>query len=519
MESQYCVCRADRVHGDGGGLGTEILRMNSDGTKYSAPNIDASRTHLNKSFVDLDGIGGNAIKKAINDRIANAGINRKVTDNQCRALVVYLSGTHDQMMELEEQGRIGEWAEESLQWLKDTFGEDNVVVCEMHRDEFTPHIHAVVVPITKEARVRKKREGDPKRNIKPKTRLCADHYMKKRCMRGWQDTYAERMAKFGLQRGVKGSGNRHQSMNEYYKNLKEKKIPEAEMQLMLLNDAKSEREYDLEKTSNDVKIKKEELDSVEHELADKSAEKEFLDNIIAERHDTSDQLLDEINVRKSEIEKADEIRDDIFSRLSKRTQTSIDAFKIENERKVKIAEERAKKAEKRAEKALSDLKAEKEEHKKTKRKLEKALADTSQAELSAQLAKTKNDLKASKSRETKAINDKAKTEDELRKRDFEIKDLRYLIDICAEYNLPSKIISPLIDGKEVETEGIDGKPRRLKFDRRQYANAISLPSLKVYIKERWEDFKAWYAKVADKLKRDAKSVVRQNIKSNDMKMS
>lgn len=227
-----CVCRGERVNGDGGGLGTEIKREHSDGRVYTAPNIDPERKHLNRSLVKIEGIGGNAIKAAIDRRIEEAGVSRKITGDQTRAFVMYLSGSHEQMKLIEEQGQLDEWVEDSYQWLKDQFGEENIVALELHRDEFTPHLHAVVVPITTEARVRKKREEGRKRyNIKPKVRLCVDHYFRPKTMKGWQDSYAQRMAKYGLERGVEGSKARHQSMNEYYRNLHKIKIPEAEKKL------------------------------------------------------------------------------------------------------------------------------------------------------------------------------------------------------------------------------------------------------------------------------------------------
>ena len=58
-----------------------------------------------------------------------------------------LTGSHDAMKRIEEEGRLPEWCADNLAWLRETFGTENVVSAVVHRDESTPHIHAAVVPI------------------------------------------------------------------------------------------------------------------------------------------------------------------------------------------------------------------------------------------------------------------------------------------------------------------------------------------------------------------------------------
>ncbi len=51
------------------------------------------------------------------------------------------------MMRVQDDGRLGEWCDDTLQWLYRTFGRENTVSAVLHMDEHTPHIHATVVPI------------------------------------------------------------------------------------------------------------------------------------------------------------------------------------------------------------------------------------------------------------------------------------------------------------------------------------------------------------------------------------
>lgn len=91
-------------------------------------------------------------------------------------------------------------------------------------DEKTPHIHAAVVPIvTGERRKAKKEQTDGKRKYRKKTnsvRLCADDLFNRQTLVAYHDNYARVMAKYGLQRGVRGSEARHTTTMQYYRDLK-----------------------------------------------------------------------------------------------------------------------------------------------------------------------------------------------------------------------------------------------------------------------------------------------------------
>ena len=74
-------------------------------------------------------------------------------------------------------GRLDNWIDANLKWLKGTFGEENLVSCVLHMDEKTPHLHATVVPIVTGERIRRKREGEKKYETKSGPRLSADDVM------------------------------------------------------------------------------------------------------------------------------------------------------------------------------------------------------------------------------------------------------------------------------------------------------------------------------------------------------
>lgn len=93
---------------------------------------------------------------------------------------------------------VNQFVKSSIEWLKERYGEKNLVSVFVHMDESTPHIHAFVVP-----------EHDGKMNAK--------HYLGgKQKMSEMQDSFAEKMKPIGIERGVKNSKAKHQDLQRFY---------------------------------------------------------------------------------------------------------------------------------------------------------------------------------------------------------------------------------------------------------------------------------------------------------------
>ena len=104
----------------------------------------------------------------------------------------------------EQAARLSEWTERSMAWLRETYGDKNVVAAVLHRDEITPHIQALVVPIDERGR------------------LNAHAYTDGRAMLArMQDSYAAAVREMGLERGVRGSVAEHQTVKEFYAKIEE----------------------------------------------------------------------------------------------------------------------------------------------------------------------------------------------------------------------------------------------------------------------------------------------------------
>ena len=215
----YAVLHLEKAKGTDSRMSAHIERT------VHPKNADRTRTHLNRELVQFpEGVRNRT--QAIAHRVETAGIRRKVGTNQVRAIRVLLTGSNRDMKQIEADGRLDDWCNDSLQWLRETYGEQNLVSAVLHMDEKTPHIHATVIPIvTGERRKAGQEEQNGKKKYRKKNpqdvRLCADDVMARHRLKHYQDTYAQAMNKYGLQRGVDGSLARHISTMQYYKQLVE----------------------------------------------------------------------------------------------------------------------------------------------------------------------------------------------------------------------------------------------------------------------------------------------------------
>ena len=232
-------------------------------------NADPTRTHLNRELVEFpDGVSDRT--EAISHRIRTAGIKRKITPDQVRAIRIVLSGTHEDMMKIQDEGRLDEWCDDNLQWLHRTFGKENTVSAVLHMDEHTPHIHATVVPIvTGERRKAKKKQTEGKRSYRKKAntvRLCADDVLTREKLVTYHDSYARVMEKYGLQRGVRGSEARHTTTAQYYRDLI-RQTGELEANVQQLQTEQQQAEQQLDEVRPEVKSEKLEAAKTEAKAA------------------------------------------------------------------------------------------------------------------------------------------------------------------------------------------------------------------------------------------------------------
>ena len=248
----YAVLHMEKTSGTDAAMSAHIERT------IKPKNADESRTHLNRELITFpDGVENRT--QAIQHRLDNAGLTRKIGNNQVRAIRVLLTGTHEDMERITQEGRLDEWCEDNLRYLSETFGRENIVSAVLHRDEQTPHIHATLVPIVREERKRKKKEQQVKKRYRKKptdaTRLCADDVMTRAKLKSYQDTYAQAMSRYGLQRGIDGSEAKHISTRQYYRDLMQQK-EQLQTDIAQLQDRKETAQEELKQAKKEVQTEK-----------------------------------------------------------------------------------------------------------------------------------------------------------------------------------------------------------------------------------------------------------------------
>lgn len=106
----YAVLHMEKTSGTDSAMSAHIERT------IKPKNADESRTHLNRELIRFpDGVENRT--QAIQHRLDTAGLTRKIGNNQVRAIRILLTGTHEDMERITNEGRLDEWCNDNLKYL------------------------------------------------------------------------------------------------------------------------------------------------------------------------------------------------------------------------------------------------------------------------------------------------------------------------------------------------------------------------------------------------------------------
>ena len=205
----FAVYHTEKGNVSSGGIGKHIDR--EEGAEHTYRHSDPSKRNLNQSF-EITEHCKKPLNQAISDRIAQgynarnkAGELKEIRKDAVKYSTHILTGSHEDMKAMEQnKEKFEQWVEANKKFIEDEFGKENIVRFVLHRDERTPHIHAVTVNLTKDGRLSAKEIlGNPK------------------AMQERQDRYAEAMKPFGMERGIKNTGIEHEDARTYYARMKQ----------------------------------------------------------------------------------------------------------------------------------------------------------------------------------------------------------------------------------------------------------------------------------------------------------
>ena len=162
------------------------------------PNADPEQQHRNQEYLNH---GLRNYWDLAQERIQELGLTR-LRGDAVRAVEVLLTASPEAFRR-DAQGRAADmrasaWVKDNLHFLQQRFGARNVVSFTLHQDEVTPHVHAVVIPVTADGRLSSRDVFSPK------------------SLRQLQSDYAQAMAPYGMARGVHYSTAIHQDVRRNY---------------------------------------------------------------------------------------------------------------------------------------------------------------------------------------------------------------------------------------------------------------------------------------------------------------
>ncbi len=191
----YAVMRLNKLKS----MGQVSARGAHNERTRNTPNADAERLHTNERLA-----GSGDWLADVQARLDDAPT---IRTNAVLAYDVVFTASREFFDVGDERARderLAEWRDRTMAWLRDRFGAENVVAAVLHRDELTPHIQAMVVPIDDHGRL----------NAREYTGGAAK-------LGALQDGYHAAVEDLGLTRGVKGSVATHQDVKDYYAKIME----------------------------------------------------------------------------------------------------------------------------------------------------------------------------------------------------------------------------------------------------------------------------------------------------------
>ncbi len=188
------------------------------------PNADLNRIPDNQILVGTDTAAGVAAawKAKAPDKIRKNGV----------LAVEYLVTASPEALQVMSRDEQDAYFAGALEWLEDRHGADRILSAVIHRDETTPHLSALVIPL----------------DVRGK--LNARSYLGGRDkLREMQTGFARDVAaEFGIERGIEGSRARHRTIRSFYAALREQpgdrvRLPEREAGGLLGRGAENDTEW------------------------------------------------------------------------------------------------------------------------------------------------------------------------------------------------------------------------------------------------------------------------------------
>lgn len=231
----FSICRIAKIKSSGV-TGIQIHDRREKGISHTNEDIDWNKTHENINLLEQQEKFRTVVKNRIDELNLNRAV-RKDATVMVQCLITSDSTFFDKMNKDQQV----EFFKKSYDFIKDRYGEKNMVSAIIHFDERTPHMHVNFVPVTKDNRLSARDLFSPKQ------------------LRELQDDFNKYINDKGydLERGKLDSKKKHLNVQEYKLETKFEELKNRESELdKKIKDLESERDT----LKNDLNALKNEFD-------------------------------------------------------------------------------------------------------------------------------------------------------------------------------------------------------------------------------------------------------------------
>ena len=241
--------------------GIQIHDQREKEFSHTNPDIDFSKSDLNEDLYNSKNINYN---QEIKNKIKELNLTRAVRKDaivMCQSLITSDKSFFDKLSSQEQT----QFFKDSFEFIKETYGEKNIMSANVHYDEKTPHMHVNFVPITNDGR------------------LCAKDLFKRVDLIKLHDNFSKHCKEHGydLERGEsKGDLKKHLSVEDF-------KIKTKQVEL-----EKSKIEFN--KADNELSIKSKRLKKLTtniSSLEQTSVKKSFIGSKVTLQEDDYNKII------------------------------------------------------------------------------------------------------------------------------------------------------------------------------------------------------------------------------------
>ncbi len=154
----YAIMRFEKRH-------AENLKGMENHNERKTENHSNKEIETDKSHLNYDLISCNNYKEAIDKELSERYTKTSAIRKDAVVATEFLFTSDTEFFDKLSPGEEKKYFEKCLDFLKEKFGEKNIISAKVHKDEKTPHLHAVIIPLHNDGSLSMKKYVDSKKDL------------------------------------------------------------------------------------------------------------------------------------------------------------------------------------------------------------------------------------------------------------------------------------------------------------------------------------------------------------------